>query len=223
MARVFYLPSIRTVKLDPIYLITDRKPPPGGDFLGALRSALEGGVRFLQFREKDLSSRARLELGEKVMALAGEFGAVTVVNGDPALAEALGAAGVHLGRGTLSVRDVRERLGYEGLIGYSAHSGQEAAEAFKAGADFSVLGPVFPTKSKFTSGPVLGLDGFRAGVERVSAAGHRCPVYALGGVAADNAADCLRAGAQGVALIGGILGANDPAAAASDIRKAMTV
>jgi thiamine-phosphate pyrophosphorylase len=211
------------VKLDPIYLITDRNAPPGGDFLGALRAALEGGVRFLQFREKDLPHRARYELGEKVMALAGGFGAAVIVNGDPALAEALGAAGVHLGRGTLSVRDVRERLGYKGLIGYSAHSGQEAAAAFAEGAAFSVLSPVFPAKSKFTSGPVLGLDGFRAGVEQVSAAGHRSPVYALGGVGADNAAACLRAGAQGVALIGGILGANDPAAAAVEIRKAMTV
>ncbi len=211
------------MKLDPIYLLTDRGVPPSGDFLGALRSALEGGVRFLQFREKDLAPRARLELGEKVMALAGEFGAEVIVNGDPALAEVLGAAGVHLGKDTLSVKDVRERLGYKGLIGYSAHSGPEAAEAFAAGADFSVLSPVFQTKSKFTSGPVLGLDGFRAEMDRIGGAGGHNPVYALGGVGADNAADCLRAGARGVALIGGILGAGDPAAAASEIRKAMTV
>ncbi len=211
------------MKLDPIYLITDRNAPPSGDFLGALRGALEGGVRFVQFREKDLAPRERLELGEKVMALAGEFGAAVIVNGDPALADALGAAGVHLGKGTLSVRDVRDRLGYKGLIGYSAHSGQEMSEAFSEGAAFSVLSPVFPAKSKFTSGPVLGLDGFRAGVEQVSAAGHRSPVYALGGVGADNAAACLRAGAQGVALIGGILGANLPAASSVEIRKAMAV
>jgi thiamine-phosphate pyrophosphorylase len=211
------------MKLDPIYLITDRKAPPSGDLLEALRGALEGGVRFLQFREKDLPPREWLELGEKVMALAGEFDAAVIVNGDPALAEALGAAGVHLGSGTLSVRDVRERLGYKGLIGYSAHSGQEMSEAFAAGAAFSVLSPVFPTKSKYSGGPFLGLHGFRAGVDRVRDAGQRAPVYALGGIGADNAADCHRAGAYGVALIGGILGAKDPAAAASEIRNAMAV
>ena len=210
------------MKLDPIYLITDRKAPPSGDLLEALRGALEGGVRFLQFREKDLPPRERRELGEKVMALAGEFDAAVIVNGDPALAEALGAAGVHLGKETLSIQEIRG-LGYKGLIGYSAHSGQEMSEAFAAGAAFSVLSPVFPTKSKYSGGPFLGLHGFRAGVDRVRDAGQSAPVYALGGVGADNAADCLRAGAQGVALIGGILGAKDPAAAASEIRKAMAV
>ena len=59
-------------------------------------------------------------------------------------------------------------------------------------------------------------------MDRVKAAGHTAPVYALGGVGAENAGDCLRAGAYGVALIGGILGASDPAAAASEIRKAMS-
>ncbi len=209
------------MKLDPLYLITDRDVPPSGDFLGALRLALEGGVRFLQFREKDLSPRARLELGEKVMKLAGEFGAAVIVNGDPALAGILGAAGVHLGKETLSVRAVRERLGYKGLIGYSAHSGPEAAEAFAEGADFAVLSPVFPTKSKYSSAPVLGLDGFGAEMKHLTGAGRSLPVYALGGIGAENAADCLRAGARGVALVGGILGAEDPAAAASEIRKAM--
>ncbi len=210
------------MKLDPIYLITDRNAPPSGDLLGALRSALEGGVRFLQFREKDLPTRERMALGEKVMALAAAFDAAVIVNGDPALAEALGAAGVHLGKTTRSVQEVRGRLGYKGLIGYSAHSGQEAADAFAAGAAFSVLSRVFPTKSKFTSGPVLGLDGFRAEMDRVSEAGRSAPVYALGGVGVENTADCLRAGAYGVALIGGILGAADPAIAASEIRKAMS-
>lgn len=188
----------------------------------ALQSALEGGVRFLQFREKDLPSRERMALGRKVMALAAEFDAAVIVNGDLALADALGAAGVHLGKTTLSVQEVRGRLGYRGLIGYSAHSGQEAAEAFAAGADYSVLSPVFPTKSKHSDGPFLGLDGFRAEMERVNESAQFAPVYALGGVGAENAADCLRAGAHGVALIGGILGAADPAAAVLEIRKAMS-
>ncbi len=201
--------------LDPLYLITDRSAPPSGDFAGALRSALEGGVRFLQFREKDLPGRERLELGREVMSLAGEFGARVIVNGEPELADELGAAGVHLGRATRPVEDVR--AGYRGLIGYSAHTGGEAAEAFAAGADFVTLSPVFPPRSKPSPGPILGLEGFRFDVQACGG-----PVYALGGVGAENAAACIDAGAHGVALIGAILGAADSARAAGEIRKALT-
>jgi thiamine-phosphate pyrophosphorylase len=209
------------VKFDPLYLITDREVPRSKDFLGALKSALEGGVRFIQFREKDLPPRTRLELGEKVMALGRAYEATVIVNGDPALAQILGAAGVHLGKESLPIRAIRERLGYQGLIGYSAHSGPEAAEAFAEGADFVVLSPVFPTLSKYSSAPPLGLEGFRAELDHFFSSGESFPVYALGGVSAENAADCLRAGAYGVSVVGGILGAKDPAAAAVEIRKVM--
>lgn len=210
------------MKLDQIYLITDRNTPPSGDFLGALRAALEGGVRFLQFREKDLPPRERLGLGEKVMALAKEFDATVIVNASVDLAEALGASGVHLGKSTLSVEEVRGGLRYRGLIGYSAHNGQEVVDAFEAGADFAVLSPVFETRSKISAGPFLGLAGFRDQMDRVKEYGHLSPVFALGGIGAENTADCLRAGAFGVALIGGILGVADPAAAALEIRRALS-
>ena len=203
--------------LDPLYLITDRNAPPSGDLPGALEAALLGGVRFIQYREKDLPYEERLRLGREVAARAAEQGARLIVNGDPELADALGADGVHLGKGTVSVSAVRAG-GYAGLIGYSAHSGEEAAAAFAEGADFATLSPVFPTNSKFSSGPLLGLDKFE---REVTLAGG--PVYALGGVGAENAATCLARGARGVALIGAILGADDPARAAREVRAALTI
>ena len=203
--------------LDPLYLITDRNAPPSGDLPGALDAALAGGVRFVQFREKDLPYGERLRLGREVASLASEHGARLIVNGDPELADALGADGVHLGKGTVSVSAVRAE-GYAGLIGYSAHAGEEAAAAFAEGADFATLSPVFPTKSKFSSGPLLGLDKFER--ELALAGG---PVYALGGVGADNASACLERGARGVALIGAILAADDPARAAREVRAALHV
>lgn len=201
--------------LDPLYLITDRNAPPSGDLPGALDAALAGGVRFVQFREKDLPYAERLGLGREVASRAFEHGARLLVNGDPDLADALGADGVHLGKGTVSVSAVRTE-GYGGLIGYSAHSGEEAAAAFAEGADFATLSPVFPTNSKFSSGPVLGLDAF--GRELGIARG---PVYALGGVDALNASMCIERGARGVALIGAILGADDPARAAREVHAAL--
>lgn len=201
--------------LDPLYLITDRNAPPSGDLLGALEAALRGGVRFVQFREKDLPYQERLRLGREVASRASEHGARLLVNGDPELADALGADGVHLGKGTISVSAIRAE-GFAGLIGYSAHSGEEAARAFSEGADFVTLSPVFPTKSKFSSGPLLGLDAFE---RELKIAGG--PVYVLGGVGAENAASCLERGARGVALIGAILGADDPARAAREVRAAL--
>lgn len=201
--------------LDPLYLITDRNAPPSGDLPGALEAAFRGGVRFVQYREKDLPYQERLRLGREVASRAFEHGARLLVNGDPELADALGADGVHLGKGTVSVSAVRAG-GYSGLIGYSAHSGEEAARAFSEGADFVTLSPVFPTKSKFSSGPLLGLEAF--GRELKIAGG---PVYALGGVGAQNAPACMERGARGVALIGAILGAGDPAHAAREVRSAI--
>jgi len=198
--------------LDPLYLITDRNASPSGDLPGALKGALKGGVRLVQFREKDLPVPERLALGREVMALAGAFSARVIVNGNPALADELGAAGVHLGKSTAPVGEVRAT--YHGLIGYSAHSGGEAAEAFAAGADFVTMSPVFLPTSKAASGPILGLEGFRFDVQACGG-----PVYALGGVSADNAAACIEAGAYGVALIGAILGAPDPARAVAEILK----
>ncbi|MCY3825698.1 MAG: thiamine phosphate synthase [Nitrospinae bacterium] len=203
--------------LDPLYLITDRNAPPSDDLLGALDTALIGGVRFLQYREKDLPYAERLELGREVASLANEHGARLIVNGDPELADALGADGVHLGKGTVSVSAVRAE-GYSGLIGYSAHSGEEAARAFAQGADFATLSPVFPTRSKFSSGPVLGLEKFERECEVAGG-----PVYALGGVGAENASVCLERGARGVALIGAVLAAEDPARAAREVRAALGV
>ena len=203
--------------LDPIYLITDRNAPPSGDLLGALAAALNGGVRFVQYREKDLPYGDRLRLGREVAFRAAEYGARLLVNGDVELADALAADGLHLGKGTVSVSEVRAG-GYRGLIGYSAHSGEEAADAFAEGADFVTLSPVFPTRSKFSAGPVLGIGAF--GRELAFAGG---PVYALGGVGAQNASACLEQGAHGVALIGAILGADDPVQAARQVRAALGV
>ena len=201
--------------LDPLYLITDRNAPPSGDFLSALEAALSGGVRFVQFREKDLPVDERLKLGREVTSLANEHDACLLVNGGAELAKTLDADGVHLGKGTVSVSAVRAG-GYKGLIGYSAHSGEEAARAFSEGADLVTLSPVFPTNSKFSSGPVLGLDKFE---RELAVAGGT--VYALGGVGTENASSCIERGAHGVALIGAILAADDPARAAREVRAAL--
>jgi thiamine-phosphate diphosphorylase len=177
-------------------LVTDRRLATGG--LPALaREAAGAGVDFVQVREKDLGDRALAELAGEVHEAAAPAARV-LVNGRPDIAAALGLAGVQLPEAGLPVAEVRRtfpRL----LIGASCHSLQAARRAEEGGADFVLLGPVFPTPGK--EAQTLGLRG----LEEV-AAGVGLPVYAIGGIQAGNVGQVVAAGARGVAGIRVFLG-----------------
>lgn len=190
----------------PLLVITDRTMTtrPLTDVAAAV---FAGGCRWLMLREKDLDAAARDALAAEIIALAKPYGARVTVNRDPTE----GAHGVHLPQGH-SVKRARQRAGPDALIGVSAHSLEEARSAAHEGADYITLSPVFPTASKPGYGPALGLDGLRRIAARLA-----IPVIALGGVGSDNAAPCLEAGASGVAVMGGIMGAVDPEASVASL------
>ncbi|WP_162501327.1 thiamine phosphate synthase, partial [Methylobacterium crusticola] len=133
-------------------------------------------------------------------------GGCLVVGRDVALAAEVGAGGAQLGD-PAAVAPARARLGPGALIGLSAHSLADVAAARDAGADYVTLSPVFASASKPGYGPALGLDGVRAG------AALGLPVLALGGIAAGSVPECRRAGAAGVAVMGGVMRGADPAGA----------
>ena len=193
-------------------MITDRLIKRGYDLFASLDAAFLGGVRFLQFREKDLPANERFLLGKEIKELSDSYKVKFIVNGDPSLALALDADGVHLGRNTLPIRVVRDKLKFKGIIGYSAHSVEEVRDAFNSGADYVTLSPIFETISKTTSVPSLGLEIFKNEVSYISG-----PVYALGGISSANALGCINAGAYGVAVVGSILGTDDPSCSAKEI------
>ena len=195
-----------------LYLITDRRQVPGGDLATAVGRALAGGVRAVQLREKDLPPAPFRELARLLRALTREFGARLLINGRPEVALAVGADGVHLGGGALSVTDARRLLGPQPLIGLSTHHLDEIAPAAAAGADFVTFSPVYFTPSKASFGPPQGLERLRA-----ACAASPLPVYALGGIGPQQIPSVLSCGARGVALISAVLGAVDPAAAAREI------
>jgi len=195
-----------------IYLITDRHQCGGGDLLSRIELALRGGITSVQLREKDLSTRERFELGTQIRRLTTEYGAKLIVNGDAALARALGADGVHLPQDGLPVDVCRKILAPGMIAGVSTHSVAEAKDAEERGADFITYGPVFYTPSKAGYGPPVGVDSLRD----VSAA-VGLPVFALGGVKPANIEDVLSMGASGIAMISAILAASDVEAAASEI------
>ncbi|MFQ5773329.1 MAG: thiamine phosphate synthase [Kiloniellaceae bacterium] len=173
--------------------------------------AFEAGCRWLLLREKDMPPAERLSLLERLVRLARPFGAAVMVSADIAAAKAAGAAGVHLPAGG-DPAAARAALGEGALIGYSAHDLAEVEAAARAGADYVTLSPVFGTESKPGYGPALGLDELRAVAANVS-----IPVLALGGITPANARSCLEAGASGLAVMGFVMRAADPAASMAEL------
>ncbi|SDM47132.1 thiamine-phosphate pyrophosphorylase [Methylobacterium phyllostachyos] len=199
----------------PLLAVTDRHGHTR-PLAETVQAILDGGGRWIWFRDRDLEPEARLRLGEAVAGRVRMAGGFLTVGGDVALARALGADGVHLGGGSgpEAIAAARDAMGAGALIGVSAHAPQEIAQAAAAGADYVTLSPIFPTASKPGYGPALGPEGIaaarRAGL----------PVVALGGVGSDSVAECRRAGAAAVAIMGGLMRASDPAMATKALLKA---
>ena len=187
----------------PLLLITDRKQArqPLADILGA---AFAAGCRWASVREKDLPVADQIALARSLLPIARQFSARLTLHGDAAIAQGAGVHGVHLAAGG-DAAAARTMLGSEALIGLSVHTPAEAASAFAA--DYIVAGPAYETASKPGYGPALSAAGISAIANRSSV-----PVIAVGGIAANNLSAIMKAGAAGVAVMGGIMRADDPAA-----------
>lgn len=187
----------------PLLLITDRRlsPRPLED---TVARALEAGCRWVSLREKDLLPEARLALLRRLLALGRPFGAVIGVHDDIAGALTAGAAAVHL-PADVDPAAVRARLPAGVLLGASAHDAAELARAAAGGADYATLSPMFLSASKPGYGPALG----GAALARL-AAGVSIPVLALGGIDPARIASCIDGGAAGVAVMGAVMGTDDP-------------
>jgi thiamine-phosphate pyrophosphorylase len=181
------------------YYITSREywaeGPPFASLRGKVRAAFQAGVSFVQVREKDLSAADLHALVADLAALRGGSATRLLVNSRADVAVAAGADGVHLPMPALPLASLRGRLPQLQIVGVSCHNEQEACEAAAAGADYLLVGPVFATPSKPGAAP-LGIERFSRICAMTTA-----PVLALGGVSRRNAAECVAAGARGVAGI----------------------
>jgi thiamine-phosphate pyrophosphorylase len=192
-----------------LYLVTDRNQTAGRDLVWVLEQALDGGIRAVQLREKDLSGRDLFLLAERCQRLCQSYQAALFINDRVDVAIAVGAAGVQIGKPSIPVETARALLGSQKLIGVSTHTLEEAKAAEQNEADFILFGPVYFTASKAVYGSPQGLSALKTIVDNIS-----LPVYAIGGITLENLEPTQNTGVRGVALISAIVSAANPKEAA---------
>ena len=186
-----------------IYLVTDHNCLQGRDFLGCIENALQGGVTLVQLREKNVDGGIFLQRAVAVKNLCDKYNVPLLINDRIDVALACKAAGVHLGQDDIPPSAARAILGPDAIIGVSAHSCEEALAAEKDGADYLGVGAVFPTNSKDDASEV-GLNMLKE-IRQIS----KLPIVGIGGINAENYTQVRAAGAQGAAIISGILGVDN--------------
>jgi 8-oxo-dGTP diphosphatase len=185
-------PILRALELPNLYAISNASELGVESFLIRLQSKLDEGVQLIQLREKDLSRDALRELALRVVAMAHARAARVLINSDVALAQEVGADGVHLNSTQLAKLEERPAIDW---CAASCHNAEELRRAEALGCDFALLSPVLPTKSH-PGAAHLGWEKFGA-----IAAGLSIPVYALGGLKQENMQTAWHHGAHGIALL----------------------
>lgn len=186
-----------------IYLVTDDGCLQGRSLLDCVRKALDGGVTLVQYRAKTASSAEMYAEALQLKALCDSFNVPLIINDRLDIAMAVGAAGVHLGQDDLPCAAARKILGEDYIIGVSAHNPAEAKAALQSGADYLGCGAVFGTATK-ADVKKLGTEGLTAICREKG-----LPVVGIGGVTADNYREVRVAGADGAAIVSGILAQPD--------------
>ena len=191
------VPVLRALKLPALYLISDASRLGKNEFLDRMERALSVGARMIQVREPEMPAAEYRAFAKAVVSIAHRYGAKVILNADPECVASCGADGVHLNRQRLmklQKRPLHESL----LVGASCHEPAELKQAARIGADFSLLSPVRATASH-PDRPGLGWIEFTR-LRMFS----DIPVYALGGMHAEDLPDACAAGATGRAMIRGV-------------------
>lgn len=191
-----------------LYVVTDETLSPGRDHLQIAFAALEGGADVIQLRDKRRDTGDLLPLAREISALCQSHGALFIVNDRIDLAIAAGADGVHLGQTDLPVREARQILGPDMLIGISVENAEQVQAAEAEGADYFGVGPIYGSATKLDAGDAVGTEQiiqFRAVSE--------LPIVAIGGITLESIPEVIRAGADAIAVIGAVVAAEDMIAA----------
>ncbi len=191
-------------ELSGLYAITDRKLIPQNRFAETVESAIKGGAKLIQLREKNAPDDETVRKGKTLLEIARKYKIPLIINDSPQLAKKIGADGVHLGGDDTSVAEARKLLGEKAVVGVSCYGEIERGiNAEKEGANYAAFGtPYFtPTKPDRKPTPFKTLREAKAKL--------KIPVFAIGGITPENVADVLETGVDGIAVITAIFGEED--------------
>ncbi|MGX8832644.1 thiamine phosphate synthase [Amedibacillus sp. YH-ame6] len=182
-----------------LYLVSDRFWLAGRELQSDIEKAIEGGVSFVQIREKELPSEEFIEEAKKIKELCERHEIPFVVNDSVEVAKAVDADGIHVGQGDMPAIEVRKILGEDKIVGVSAQSVEDALRAQEEGADYLGVGAMFSTKTKKDADDV-SFATLKAIVEAV-----HIPVIAIGGIDEHNLLELKGSGIDGVAIVSAIM------------------
>ena len=197
----------------PLYLVTARAPQTTeAQFLATVAQACEGGVGLVQLREKELPGLDYFHLAQKIKAVTDHYGVPLIIDDRADIALAVDAAGVHVGQEDLPVAATRRILGPGKMVGATTKTLQQALAAQAEGANYLGVGAIFPTTTKVKT--------VRTSVETLREITATCPlpVYAIGGLNAQNLQVLHGSGATGIAVVSALMASPNPKEAAEALR-----
>ncbi|WP_027370751.1 thiamine phosphate synthase [Desulfovermiculus halophilus] len=197
-----------------LYLVISRSDCRGQNIFHVLEQAVQGGVTLVQLREKEMPTRDLVALAKEMKAFLARHSIPLIINDRVGVALAVGADGVHVGQDDMHPLDVRPLIGPNRVLGLSINTEEQLREARSLPVDYLGLGPIFPTQTKKDCKPALGLKGLAAMCRK-----KHLPAVGIGGITARNAAQVMAAGAEGIAVVSAICGANSPMDAAAELKR----
>lgn len=197
-----------------LYLVTDRELAGERSTHNIVATAIRGGVTCVQLREKNSSTLEFIEQALLIRELLKRNNIPLIINDRLDIAQAVHADGIHLGPTDMPLTMARAIVGDSMIIGVSAESPADAIEAERDGADYIAVSPIFKTPTKSYSFPPLGLKGLRE-IRRAV----KTPLVGIGGLNRNNAAEIIRNGADGIAVVSAIVAAESPESAARELKE----
>ena len=201
-------------RLAGLYVIADTAVVGDACLIDSVASAIEGGASIVQYRDKGVDHRRRLGQARQLRSLCTKLGVLYIVNDDIDIAARTNADGIHLGAGDPGIAAARSQLGEEAVIGASCYDSlEQARSAIHEGADYVAFGSVYPSPTK-TNATRVGLATIAAARAEL-----RIPIACIGGITAHNARPVIDAGADMLAVVSGVFGQSNIAAAAHNLAR----
>lgn len=175
-----------------------------------VQMAIEGGCKWIQLRMKDATYDEMKSTALEIIPMCRENDIILVIDDNVELVNELRVHGVHLGKNDMDPRKAREILGPHAIIGVTANTADDILSFRGIDVDYVGVGPFRHTTTKKNLAPVIGLDGYKDIVDKVTAAGNKLPLVAIGGITLEDVTGIMATGVQGIAVSGSIINAPDP-------------